>query len=105
MKLPAAPFLGSDIGDSFGEVPAVTVKIQRVVLPLAIRMVLRFTQNSCTILSRTFTMTLGIFNPHLHMLRIVRNHRAFSDSEAALASAHLYAVIGDAKPHCEAKSF
>jgi hypothetical protein len=49
MKYTAAPFLGSDIGDGFGEVPAVAVKVLSVVLTLAI-LVLGFGQDDGTFL-------------------------------------------------------
>jgi hypothetical protein len=83
MKLPATPFLRSDIGDGFGEVPAVTVKILSVVLALAIRMVLRFTQDSRAILSRPLAVTLGIFDANLNVLRVVGRHIALGDRKAA----------------------
>ena len=68
-------------------------------------MVLRFTQDNNAVLPRAFAMSLGIFNADLNVLRVVGCHRAFGDSEAAIARSHLYAVIGDAKTHSEAKSF
>ncbi len=105
MKLSATPFIGSNIGDGFGEVPAVTIKILDVVLAFAVGMILRFSQNSCTVLPCALAVTLGIFDANLNMLRVVGRHRAFGDSEAALAGAHLYAVVGDSKTNSEPKSF
>src|SRR5882757_8367546 len=97
MKRTATPLLGSDIGDGFGEVPSVTVKILGIVLAFAIGMVLGFRQDNDTVLPRSLTVTFGIFNANLNVLRVVGRYRAFGDSEAAIASLHLYAVIGDAK--------
>jgi hypothetical protein len=105
MKFSTTPVLGSDIGDGFSEVPAVTVKILNVVLSLAVRVILRFTQDDGAVLPRSLAMTLGVFNANLNVLRVVGRRHAFSNREAAIASSHLYAVIGDAKPHGEAKSF
>ena len=68
MKLPATPLIRSDIGDGFGEVPAVTVKILSIVLALTIRMVLRLTQNDGAILPRSLAVPLGIFNANLNVL-------------------------------------
>lgn len=104
MKGTAAPFLGSDIGDGFGEVPAVAVKVLSVVLTLAIRLVLGFRQDHGTVLSRPLAMSFGIFDPNLNDVRIVRYHVAFGDGEASLTGLHLDAVIGDAEADCEAKS-
>jgi hypothetical protein len=105
MKRTATPLLGSDIGDGFGEVPAVTVKILGVVLAFAVGMILRFTQDNSAVLLRALAVTLGIFNADLNVLRVVGGYFAFGDGEAAIASLHLYAVIGDAKTNSEAKSF
>jgi hypothetical protein len=105
MNRAATPFLWSDIGDGFGEVPAVTVKILRVVLAFAVGMILRFSQDNGAVLPRSLAVTLGIFNANLNGVRVVGCHRAFGDSKAAIASSHLYAVIGDAKTDSEAKSF
>src|SRR5882724_4088906 len=105
MKRTATPFLGSDIGDGFGKVPAVTVKILGVVLAFAVGMILRFTQDDGAVLPRAFAVALGIFNANLNVLRVVGRHLAFGDSETAITSSHLYAVIGDAKTDCEAKNF
>src|SRR5882762_11283660 len=104
MKLPATPFLGSDIGDGFGKVPAVTVKILSIVLAFAVGMILRLRQDDGAILSRSLAVHLGIFNANLNVLRVIGCHLAFGDSEAAIASSHLYTVIGDAKSDSESKS-
>ena len=104
MKFSTTPLFGSDIGDGFGEVPAVTVKILDIVLSLAIRMILRFTQDDGAVLPCSLAMTLGVFNANLNVLRVVGRRHAFSDREAAIASSHLYAVIRDAKTDSEAKS-
>ena len=104
MKFSATPFLGRDVGDGFSEVPAVTVKILDVVLSLAVRMILGFTQDDGAVLPRSLAVTLGIFSANLNVLRVVGRRLAFGDSEAAIASSHLYAVIGDAQTDGEAKS-
>ena len=105
MKCTATPLFGSDIGDGFGEVPKVAVKVLSVVLPLAIGMNLRFSQDDCSILPRAFAVSFGIFDTNLNDVRIVGRHISFGDGEAALAGFHLDAVIGDAEADGEAKSF
>ena len=104
MKCTAAPFLGSNIGDSLGEVPAVVVKVLSVVLALAIGLVLGFRQDYGTVLSRAFAVRLGIFDANLQNVRVVGYHVAFGDGEAAIPSFHLDAVIGNAKTDGKAKS-
>ena len=104
MKFSTTPLLGSDIGDGFSEVPAMTVKILDVVLSLAVRMILRFTKDNGAVLPRSLAVTFGIFNANLNVLRVVGRRFAFSDREAAIASSHLYAVIADPKSDGEAKS-
>jgi len=89
----------------FSEVPAVTVKILDVVLPLAVRMILRFTQDDRAVLPRSLIVTLGIFNANLNVLRVVGRHVALGDRKATIASTHLYTVIGDAQTDAEPKSF
>jgi len=103
MKCTTAPFFGSDIGDGFGEVPAVAVKVLSVVLALAIGLVLGFRQDDGTILSRSLAVTLSIFDANLNDVRIVGRHISFGDGEAALAGLHLDAVIGDAETDRKAK--
>ena len=75
MKRTAAPFFRSDIGDSFGEVPAVAVKVLSVVLALAVGLLLRFGQDDGSILSRALAVTLGIFDANLNDVRIVGRPR------------------------------
>jgi len=104
MKYTAAPFFGSDIGDGLRKVPTVAAKVLSVVLALAIGLVLGFRQDDGTVLSRSLTMTLSIFDANLNDVRIVRCHVAFGDGEAAIAGFHLDAVIGDAETDGEAKS-
>jgi hypothetical protein len=104
MKCTAAPFLGSDIGDGFGEVPTVPIKVLSVVLALAIGLVLGFSQNDGTIPPRALAVTFSIFDADLNYVRIVGHHIAFGDREAAVAGFHLDAVIGDAKTDSEPKS-
>jgi hypothetical protein len=74
MKCATAPFFGSDIGDGFGEVPAVAVKVLSVVLALAIGLVLGFRQDDGTILSRSLAVTLSIFDANLNDVRVVGRH-------------------------------
>jgi len=103
MKLAAAPFFRRNVGEGFGEVPAVAVKILRVVLALAIWVIFRLVQDNRAVLSRSLAVLLSIFNPNLDMLRIVGLHIAFRNRETAIAGLHLNAVIGDAQANCEAK--
>jgi hypothetical protein len=49
-------------------------------------------------------MPLGIFDAYLNVLRVVGRHIALGDRKAALASPHLYPVIGDAKPDSKTES-
>jgi len=105
MKCTTAPFFGSDIGDGFGEVPAVAVKILSIVLALAIGLLLRFSQDDGSILSRALAVTLSIFDANLNDVRIVGQHISFGNGEAAIAGLHLDAVIGDAETDGETKGF
>ncbi len=104
MKCTVTPLFGSDIGDGFGEVPAVAVKVLNVVLALAIGLILRFSQNYGSVLPRAFAVTVGILDTNLNDVRIVGGHISFGDGEAALAGFHLDAVIGDPEPDVEAES-
>src|SRR5215831_1639623 len=97
MKFATAPLFGSDIGDGFGEVPAVAEKVLSIVLALAIGMVLRFRQDRGSILSRARTMTPRIFDANLNDVRLFGRHISFGDGKAAFAGLHLDAVIGDAE--------
>ncbi len=104
MKCAAAPFFGSNVNDGFGEVPAVAVKILGIVLTFTVGMILGFSQDDGAVLPRPPTVSIGIFNADLNVLRVVRRDRAFGDGEAALAGFHLDAMIGDAETDSEAKS-
>ena len=97
MKFAAAPFFGSDIGDGFREVPAVTVKILSIVLALAVGVVLWLSEDDGAVLPCALAMTLGIFDANLNDMRPIRHGIAFGNGEAALAGLHLDAVIGDAE--------
>jgi hypothetical protein len=103
MKLAVAPIFRSDVGDGFAEVPAVAVKVLRVVLALAVGVLFRLAQDNRAVLSRSLAVLLSIFNPNLDMLRIVGLHIAFRNREAAIPGFHLNAVIGDAKAYFETK--
>jgi len=103
MKCTSAPFFGSHVGDGLRKVPAVTVKVLRVVLALAIGMVYGFCQYDGSVLSRPFAVTLGIFDSNLNNMRVAGNRTAFGDGEATVSRPHLYAVIGDAEADGEAK--
>jgi len=104
MKCTATPFFGSDIGNGFGEVSAVPIKVLSVVLPLPIGLFLGFTQDAGSVLPRPSTVSLGIFDANLNDVRFVGHRVSFGNGEAALAGFHLNAVIGDAKADGEAKS-
>jgi hypothetical protein len=104
MKLTGAPFFGSDIGDGFGEVPMVAVKVPSVVLALAVGLILGFGQDDGTILPRALAVTFSIFDANLDDVRLVGYHVTFSDGKAAITGLHLDAVIGDAETGREAKS-
>jgi len=80
MKFAAAPFFGSNIGNAFGEIPAVAVKVLGIVLALAIGLISGFSQDDGAVLSRPLTVTVGIFNANLHDVRIVRRCVSFGDS-------------------------
>src|SRR5436190_16797792 len=105
MKLAAAPILRRDVGDGFGEVPAVSVKVLSVVLTLAVGMICWFAQNDRSILPRTLTVGLAVLNADLNALRVVRHHITFGDREAAVAGFHLDTVIGNAQADSESESF
>jgi hypothetical protein len=104
MKCTAAPLFGSDIGDGLRKVPAMSPKVLSVVLALAVGLVLGLRQDDRTVLLRSLAVTLGIFDTNLNDVRGVGNRVAFSDGEAAIASFHLDAVIGNAETDGETKS-
>ena len=104
MKCTAAPFFGSDIGYGFVIIPEVAVKILSVVLALAIRLLLRFSQDDGSILSCAVAVTFSIFDANLNDVRVVGRHISFGDGEATLPGFHLDAVISDAETDGEAKS-
>jgi hypothetical protein len=79
-------------------------KVLSVILALAIGLVFRFRQDDGTVLSRSLAVPLSIFDANLNDVRVVGYHVAFGDSEAAIASLHLDAVIGDAETDGEGKS-
>jgi hypothetical protein len=103
MKRTVAPFLGSDISNGFGEVPAVAAKVLSVVLALSIGLVLRFSQDDGTVHPRSRAVTPSIFNANLDDVTIVGHHIAFGNGEATVPGFHLDAVIGDAKTDSETK--
>ena len=103
MKCTTAPFFGSDIGYGFGKIPAVAVKILSVVLALAIRLLLRFSQDDGSILSCAVAVTFSIFDANLNEVRIVGRHTSFGYSEATRRGFDLDAVISDAEADGEAK--
>src|SRR5436305_15170073 len=81
MKFSTTPLLGTDVGDGFSEVPAVTVKILHVVLSPAARMILRLTKNNGAVLPRSLALSFGLFNATLNLLRVVGRRFAFSERE------------------------
>src|SRR5215469_10109216 len=103
MKCTTAPFFGSDIGDGFGEVPPVAVKVLSIVLTLPIGLLLRFSQDNSSVLSCALAVTLSIFDANLNDVRIVGQDISFSNGEAPLTGLHLDAMIGDAETGGEAK--
>jgi hypothetical protein len=66
MKRTSAPFLRSDVGDGFGEVPAMATKILSVVLALAVGLALRLGQDDGSVLPRALAVPLGILDPDLN---------------------------------------
>ena len=103
MECATAPVFGSNIGDGFGEVPAVAEKVLSIVLALAIGLILRFRQDGSSVPSRALAVTLSVFNTNLNDVRFLRRHVSFGNREAAFTSLHLDTVIGDAEPDCEAE--
>jgi len=104
MECSAAPFLGSDISDGLCKVPTVAVKVLSVVLPFSIGLLLGFRQDDGAVLSRSLAVTLGIFDANLNDVRVVGYHVAFGDGNAAIASFHLDAVVGNAETDGKAES-
>ena len=90
MKCAAAPLFGSDIGEGFRKVPAVSVKVLSVVLALAIGVVLGFRQDDGAVLSRSLAVTPRIFDANLNDVRVVGDHVAFGDGEAAASPAFIW---------------
>ena len=103
MKFAAAPLLGSDIGDGFGEVPAMAVEVLNVVLALAVGLVLRFSQDDGAVPSRPLAMILSVFDADLNDVRVVGHNIPFGYGEAAISGFHLDAVIRNAQPDREAE--
>ena len=103
MKCATAPFLGSNIGNCFGEVPPMAKKILSIVLAFSIGMVLWFRQDDGTVPPRTLAVTVRIFDANLNDVRMVGRRVAFGYGETAFSSLHLNAVIGDAQTDSETK--
>ena len=66
MKRAAAPFLRSDVGDRFGEVPAMAKKVLSVVLAFAVGLVLRLGQDDGSVVPRALAVSFGILDPDLN---------------------------------------
>jgi len=66
MKRTVTPFFRRDVGDSFGEVPAVAIKVLSIVLALAVGLVFRLGQDDGSILPRALAVTYGILDPDLN---------------------------------------
>src|SRR3974390_3891296 len=103
MKCTATPFFGSDIGNGFGEVPAVAVKVLGIVLTLAIRLILGFTQDDGSVLPSAFAMIIDMFDTNLNALRIVGRFIPFSNGEATLARFPLEPGIANAETKVKTK--
>src|SRR6476660_3398201 len=103
MKRTAAPFFRSDVGDSLGEVPAVATKVLSIVLALAVGLVFRLGEDDGSILPRALTVTIGVLDPDLDDMRVVRRDVALGDGETAVSGFHLNAVIGDAQADSKAE--
>ncbi len=99
----AAPFFWSNVGNGFSEVPAVAPEVLSVVLALAIGLVLRFSQDDSPAPPRALAVALGMFDPDLNDVRVVRCRAAFGNGETAVTRLHLDAVVRDAKTNGEAK--
>src|SRR5579862_7376504 len=97
MKGTAAPFFRSDVGDGFGEVPVVPIKVLSVVLTLAIGLVFRLGQDNGSVLPRALTVPAGILDPDLNDMRFVWRDLALRNSDATVAGLHLNAVVGNAQ--------
>ena len=99
-----APALRLYVGYGLGEVPPVPVEVLRVVLALAVHVrsvgSVRITAPPARARSRSGR---ALFDTHLGDVRAVRLLIAFGDGEAALAGAHLDAVIRNAQPHRESE--
>ncbi len=103
VKFTPAPVFGSDIRDGFGEVPAVAIKIQGIVLALAIGMVRWIAQDNSAIFSRAFAVTFRILDADLDVLRVVWRDLTFRDGKAAISGFHLNAVIRYTKANGKAE--
>src|SRR5579863_8141287 len=99
----AAPGFGIDIREGLGEIPSMAEEVLRVVLPFAIHMIDRFGEDDGAVPAGTLAVSAGIFDAYLRDMGIFRDGVAFGDGEAALAGAHLNAMVGDAQTHCEAE--
>src|SRR5690242_18481520 len=95
MKLSAAPLFRSDVGDSFGEIPAVAMKILGVVLALAVGLVGGLAQNGDPVLACALAVTFRILDADLNVLRVIWRDLAFGDGEAPIPGFHLDAVVRD----------
>jgi hypothetical protein len=68
-------------------------------------MVSRFGQDDRAVLPRAVAMTVGIFDPDLNDVRVVRRDVALGYGETPVAGAHLDPVVGDAQTNREVKGF
>lgn len=100
----AAPTLWLNIRYRFSEIPSVSIEILCVVLALAISVLLRLRKDVGAGQPRALTVSQRVVDPYLNDARMVRRHTALGDGEAALAGAHLDAMIRDPQTHRKAKS-
>ena len=63
-----------------------------------------FRQDDGAVLSRALAVRLGMFDAHLHNVRVVGYYVAFGDGEAAIPGFHLDAVIGNPETNGEPES-
>jgi hypothetical protein len=73
----------------------VAVKVSRVVLALAVRMICGLGENDGAMLPCAFAMGKRIFDTYLCDVRALGNDVALGDRETSFTGAHLDAVVGD----------
>src|SRR2546429_6244104 len=95
----AAPFLGGDVADRFGEGPLVAGEVLGVVLPFSVLEILRLHEDSGTLLPSVLAVSACVLHPDHHGVGdLARSRRPaivanVADDHRSVANSQLRAVV------------